>query len=138
MYIYMHMYLCVYINKVVELAQQIGINRDKLSWPVIDEAHRPWHEVTAVCTMFSLASLHCVSTPISRRFSFHIDIRVGQCLLFYTIRRNASYVVQCIYMLLCKSYNSRQSEVDYLLTHFQQFVSHLRIVDAIMLGHFTN
>lgn len=24
-----------------ELAQQIGINGDKLSWPVIDEAHRP-------------------------------------------------------------------------------------------------
>lgn len=29
------------IYRVAELAQQIGINGDKLSWPVIDEAHRP-------------------------------------------------------------------------------------------------
>jgi len=43
------------VYRVTDLAQQIGINGDKLSWPVIDEAHRPWHEVTAACTMFSLA-----------------------------------------------------------------------------------
>jgi len=29
------------VYRVAELAQQIGINGDKLSWPVIDEAHRP-------------------------------------------------------------------------------------------------
>lgn len=29
------------VHRVAELAQQIGINGDKLSWPVIDEAHRP-------------------------------------------------------------------------------------------------
>lgn len=39
-----------------ELAQQIGINGDKLSWPVIDEAHRPWRQVTVACTTFSLPS----------------------------------------------------------------------------------
>jgi len=64
------------VYRVAELAQQIGINGDKLSWPVIDEAHRPWREVTAVCTMFSLAprSRRRVSTSI-RRFSFYVDIR---------------------------------------------------------------
>jgi len=29
------------VYRVAELAQQIGINGDKLSWSVIDEAYRP-------------------------------------------------------------------------------------------------